>query len=79
MKKGKINLQQLKESEHIGEKETFEIKTDEKAKPDEEANVAAWYDQNFVVWGTRKLENKRSNDSTKEVFYLRKLGYEKVK
>lgn len=79
LKKGKINLQQLKESEHIGEKETFEIKTDEKAKPDEEANVAAWYDQNFVVWGTRKLETKRSEDPLKEVFYLRKLGYEKGK
>lgn len=77
LKKGKINLQQLKESEHVGEKETFEIKSDEKAKPDEEANVAAWYDQNFVVWGTRKLESKRVDDSLKEVFYLRKLSYEK--
>ena len=77
LKKGKINLQQLKESEHVGEKETFEIKTDGKAKPDEEANVAAWYDQNFVVWGTRKLEIKRADDPLKEVFYLRKLGYEK--
>jgi hypothetical protein len=77
LKKGKINLQQLKESEHVGEKETFEIKTDEKAKPDEEANVAAWYDQNFVVWGTRKIETKRSDDPLKEVFYLRKLGYAK--
>ena len=77
LKKGKINLQQLKESEHVGEKETFEIKTDGKAKPDEEANVAAWYDQNFVVWGTRKVEIKRADDPLKEVFYLRKLGYEK--
>jgi hypothetical protein len=79
LKKGKINLQQLKESEHVGEKETFEIKTDEKAKPDEEANVAAWYDQNFVVWGTRRIETKRSDDPLKEVFYLRKLGYAKGK
>jgi hypothetical protein len=79
LKKGKINLQQLKESEHVGEKETFEIKTDEKAKPDEEANVAAWYDQNFVVWGTRRIETKRSDDPLKEVFYLRKLGYVKGK
>jgi hypothetical protein len=79
LKKGKINLQQLKESEHVGEKETFEIKTGEKAKPDEEANVAAWYDQNFVVWGTRKIETKRSDDPLKEVFYLRKLGYAKGK
>ena len=79
LKKGKINLQQLKESEHIGEKETFEIKSDERSKPDEEANVAAWYDQNFVVWGIRKIETKRSEDPLKEVFYLRKLGYEKGK
>jgi hypothetical protein len=79
LNKGKINLQQLKESEHVGEKETFEIKTDEKAKPDEEANVAAWYDQNFVVWGTRRIETKRSDDPLKEVFYLRKLGYVKGK
>lgn len=74
---GKINLQQLKENEHVGEKEIFEIKSNEKSKPDEEANVAAWYDQNFVVWGIRKVENKRSDDSSREVFYLRKLGYEK--
>ena len=79
LKKGKINLQQLQESEHISEKETFEIKTDEKAKPDEEANVAAWYDQNFVVWGTRKIETKRADDASKEVFYLRKLGYQKAR
>lgn len=79
LKKGKINLQQIKQSEQIGEKETYEIKTDEKSKPDEEANVAAWFDQNFVVWGKRKLETKRSEELTKEVFYLRKMSYEKSK
>jgi len=79
LKKGKINLQQLNESEYIGKKEIYEIKTDKKTKPDEEANVAAWYDQYFVVWGTRKIERKQTDYPLKEVFYLRKLGYEKGK
>lgn len=79
LNKGKINLQQIKNSEHVGEKEIFEIKTENNAKPDEEANVAAWYEQNFVVWGSRKLETKRNVEDPKEVFYLRKLTYKKQK
>ena len=79
LKKGKVNLQQIKGNEHIGEKEEFELKSDEKSKPDEEADVAAWYEQNFVSWGTRKIENRRSDDVNKEVFYLRKLSYQKEK
>ena len=79
LKKGKVNLQQIKGSEHVGEKEEFELKPDEKSKPDEEANVAAWYEQNFVSWGTRKIENRKSDDAPKEAFYLRKLSYQKEK
>lgn len=79
LKKGKLNLQQIRESENVGDKETFEIKTESSAKPDEDTNVAAWYDQNFVAWGTRKIEGKRHEDPTKEVFYLHKLGYGKGK
>jgi hypothetical protein len=79
LKKGKLNLQQIQGSENVGEKELFEIKTEATAKPDEDANVAAWYDQNFVAWGTRKIETKRPEDAVKEVFYLRKLGYVKGK
>ena len=79
LKKGKVNLQQIKGSEHVGEKEDFELKPDEKSKPDEEANVAAWYEQNFVSWGTRKIENRKSDDAPREAFYLRKLSYQKEK
>ncbi len=79
LKKGKVNLQQIQGSENVGEKEIFEIKTEASAKPDEDTNVAAWYNQNFVAWGTRKIEGKRHEDPTKEVFYLHKLGYGKEK
>jgi hypothetical protein len=75
LKKGKVHLQQINKSEQIGEKQVFEIKTDTTAKADEEANVAAWYAQNFVAWGSRKIENKLNNDAPKEVFYIRKLSY----
>jgi hypothetical protein len=79
LKKGKVNLQQIKGSEHVGEKEEFELKADDKSKPDEEAEVAAWYDQNFITWGTRKIENRKSDDTPKEAFYIRKLSYQKEK
>ena len=42
-------------------------------------NVAAWYDQNFVAWGTRKIDNRRSDEPNKEVFYIKKLSYQKEK
>ena len=79
LKKGKVHLQQIQGSEYVGEKEEFELKATPDARVDEEADVAAWYDQNFVSWGTRKIENRRSDDASKEVFYLRKLSYQKAK
>ena len=79
LKKGKVNLQQIQGSEHVGEREFFEIKPDKDSKSDENVSVAAWYDQNFVAWGTRKIDNRRSDEPNKEVFYIKKLSYQKEK
>lgn len=80
LKKGKLQIQQIRKNELVGEQETFEIKSDSSQKVDENANVAAWYSQNFLVWGKRKVEpNGRSNDTNQEVFYLQKLQYETQK
>lgn len=75
-KKGKVQMQQIRKNEVLGEIETFEIKSDSTQKADEDANVAAWYNQHFLVWGKRKLEgNSRLDELPREVFYLRKLHY----
>lgn len=75
LKKGEVHLQQIKGNELIGEKEVFEIKIDSTQKTDENANVAAWYNQNFLVWGKRKIETNKLSEFPNEVFYLRKLSY----
>jgi hypothetical protein len=79
LKKGKVYLQQIQGSEHVGEREEFELKANPDARVDEEAEVAAWYDQNFIAWGTRKIENRKSDDAPREAFYIRKLSYQKEK
>jgi hypothetical protein len=79
LKKGKVNLQQIKGSEHVGEKEEFELKANPDERVDEEAEVAAWYDQNFITWGTKKIETRKNSDAPKEAFYIRKLSYQKEK
>lgn len=79
-KKGEVHLQQIKGNQTISEIEIFEIKSDSTSKPDEDASVAAWYNQNFLVWGKRRLEtDSRFEDAPREVFYLRKLSYSSQK
>jgi hypothetical protein len=79
LKKGKVYLQQIKGSEHVGEKEEFELKANPDERVDEEAEVAAWYEQNFITWGTKKIETRKNSDAPKEAFYIRKLSYQKEK
>lgn len=76
LKKGRVFIQEVQDGELLGEKEEYEIKIDSTtSRPDEDANVAAWYEQNFLVWGVKKEESKQSEDYLKEVFYIRKLNY----
>ena len=51
LKKGKINLQQVKGSEHVGEKEFFEIKPDAASKPDEDAECSGLVRPKFCGLG----------------------------
>lgn len=74
--KGTLKLQVMKEGTMIGEKQDFELKSDStQRRPDEEASVAAWYDQYYLTWGVRKIESKSPSQPEREVFYLNKLTY----
>ncbi|MDI9873489.1 hypothetical protein [Flectobacillus rivi] len=74
--KGKLNLQNLHNGKGSSDKELFEIKSDiENRRIDEEAEVAAWYDKYFLIWGTRQVPARSDNAIGSEVLYIRKMAY----
>jgi hypothetical protein len=73
IKKGKVFIQTLQDGKWTDEKSEFEIRPDPNAKIDEDASVAAWQEQSFLTWGTKKGIVKKGEEQT--VFYVDHLGY----
>jgi hypothetical protein len=72
---GKIKTQIIEKDKNIKEREEFTILSNKDTRwTDEEENgFAAWYGQNFLVWGFKEAQNGASN--SKKSFLVTKLTY----
>jgi hypothetical protein len=75
---GKIHTEVIRRNEVVREQEEFDIQsasTEEKVINNEKEQLAAWYDNTFLVFGFQKISAEKFGP-TREVFYINKLSYD---
>lgn len=75
---GSIHTEVIRRDKVVVEREKFDIesKSKEKVLYNENANLVAWYDKYFMVYGVQRLGNESSLPmSGREVFYINKVSY----
>jgi hypothetical protein len=72
---GKIKTQVIEEDKTIKEKEVFEVIAKKGNFGDEnEGGLSAWYDQNYLYWGYKTINNE-GGENGKKTFFINKLTY----
>lgn len=76
---GNIHTEVIRKDKVVVESEKFEIKPEsknEKVLFNENANLTAWYDKYFLVYGIQRLGTEHTSVmGGREVFYLNKVSY----
>ena len=77
--KGKIKTEVIEQNRVLREIEAFEIKTPvatEKVTDNEDEQLAAWYDNNFLLFGYQKVTEEKNSGDKREVFSISKVKYD---
>jgi len=77
--KGKINTAVIAKNKVLREREEFEIKTtasNEKITDNEDEELAAWYNNNFLLFGYQKVMDEKGRGDKREVFSVSKVIYD---